>query len=131
MSGSEEVQELANSPSSTNSPWNPTSGYCNQQHWAIPSECKASSTNGDTCYDGIKPANDPTSGYNCDGIFCEMDWQCVSSDFSQLNIKGEQMMSFITTNKDYKKTIGRCQDPSAPTDPGAITSAVCAARGEC
>lgn len=60
-------------------------------------------------------------GNTCDGIFCEMEWQCVASDFSQLNIKGEQMMSFITTNKDYRKTLGPCT---------TVTRALCDRYGE-
>ena len=95
-------------------PWR---NYCDGQYWAIPSECKASSSNGDTCFTGKLPGKYS----NCDGIFCELDWQCVANDFSQLNIKGEQMMSFVTTNKDYKKTIANCT---------VITKAECDARGE-
>ena len=113
------VQARAN-PQDSDSPWNAKTGYCNQQYWAIPSECKHSSTD-PQCFTGTKPANESGSHYTCDGIFCEMDWQCISSDFSQLNIKGEQMMSFITTNKDYKKTIGSCSE---------ITPSVCQQRGE-
>jgi hypothetical protein len=97
-------------------PFQSNGGYCNQQHWALPAECKTSSTNSDTCYTGQVGGST-----TCDGIFCEMDWQCVASDFSQMNIKGEQMMSFVTANKDYKKTTGNCAD---------ITSAVCTSRGE-
>ena len=103
---------------SADDPWNGSTGYCNGQHWALPAECKTSSSNGETCWDGTGTAKTHS---NCNGIFCELDWQCVASDFSQLNIKGEQMMSFITANKDYKKTVGSCSD---------ITSSVCTNQGE-
>jgi hypothetical protein len=44
------------------------------------------------------------------GIFCEFDVQCKAFSFSEMNIKGENQMFFMTINKDVEINYGRAGD---------------------
>ena len=81
---------------------------------------------GDTSCSTISSDKTCNSEASCDGIFCEFSPKCTAMDFSEMNIKGESQMSFLTIVKDYHKTTGGCGDNY---DNNEINSAYCTANG--
>jgi len=51
--------------------------------------------------------NERESGF---GIFCEFNQRCRDYSFNEINIKGEDYMSFVTINKDITQHLGPCND---------------------
>lgn len=65
-----------------------------------------------------------TDASTCDGIFCELDVGCADLQFNEMNIKGENMMSFPTLIKDQMIEIGPCGH-----GPGKLSQDECHGQG--